>query len=213
MASRSNPECRRARGAPALRPLLGGAAWAAAAASALAAPLEVTVADAQGRPLAEAVVFLESPAARAASRPLPAAEIVQQNRRFVPEVSVVTVGTAVAFPNRDTVRHHVFSFSPTKRFEIKLYVGSPAAPVVFDRPGISVLGCNIHDEMAAWVVIVETPWYARTDAQGRARLPDVPAGAYQLRTWHPGFVIGSPALQQGVMVGSEPLRVAVRTPG
>jgi hypothetical protein len=123
---------------------------------------------------------------------------------------VVTVGTAVDFPNRDTVRHHVYSFSPAKRFELKLYVGKPEAPVVFDRPGIAVLGCNVHDQMAAWVVIVETPWFARSDAQGRARLADVPAGRHQLRTWHADFAVGAPALSQPIEVGSVPMRLAVR---
>jgi plastocyanin len=197
-----------------------GAAWRcrlavaglAVAGAAAAAPVEVSVTNAAGQPLADAVVWVESAAARAAARPLAGVEVVQQQRAFVPEVSVVTVGTPVAFPNRDTVRHHVFSFSPAKRFELKLYVGTPAAPVVFDRPGVSVLGCNIHDDMAAWVVIVETPWFAKTDAQGRARLPEVPAGRHQLRAWHSAFVVGAPALQQPLVVGSEPLRVAVKTP-
>jgi len=178
---------------------------------ATAAPVEVSFTNAAGQPLADAVVWVESAAARAAARPLAGVEVVQQNRAFVPEVSVVTVGTAVAFPNRDTVRHHVFSFSPAKRFELKLYVGTPAEPVVFDRPGVSVLGCNIHDDMAAWVVIVETPWFAKTNAQGRARLPDVPAGRHQLRAWHSGFVVGAPALQQPLVVGNEPQRVALKT--
>lgn len=180
------------------------------AAGAAAAPLEVTVADAAGRPLADAVVFVESAAARAAARPLAGIEIGQAQRRFVPAVSIVTVGTAVDFPNRDMVRHHVYSFSPAKRFELKLYVGKPEAPVVFDRPGIAVLGCNVHDDMAAWIVIVDTPWFARTDAQGRARLPDVPAGRHQLRTWHADFAVGAPALSQPLEMGSAALRVAVR---
>lgn len=179
---------------------------------AAAAPVEVTVTNGAGQALAGAVVWVESAAARAAARPLSGVEVVQQNRSFVPEVSVVTVGTPVAFPNRDSVRHHVFSFSPAKRFELKLYVGTPATPVVFDRPGVSVLGCNIHDNMAAWVVIVDTPWFATTDAQGRARLPEVPAGRHQLRTWHSGMAVGVPALQQPLTLGAEPLRVAVQVP-
>jgi len=205
VASPSSPERARAwRRALAA----AGLAWAGLA---TAAPVEVSVTNAAGQPLADAVVWVESAAARAAARPLAGVEVLQQNRAFVPEVSVVTVGTPVAFPNRDTVRHHVFSFSPAKRFELKLYVGTPAAPVVFDRPGVSVLGCNIHDDMAAWVVIVETPWFAKTDAQGRARLPDVPAGRHQLRTWHSGFVVGAPALTQPLAVGTEPLRAVVKT--
>ncbi len=187
------------------------AGWpAVVSAAALAAPVEVVVTDAAGAPLADAVVFLESSAAKAAARPLPGVDIVQVQREFRPLVSVVTTGTAVNFPNLDTVRHHVYSFSPVKRFEIKLYVGTPAAPVVFDQPGIALLGCNIHDNMTAWVVIVETPWFAKTDAQGRARWPQVPAGRYALRTWHASFAVGDPALSQPVEVAAAALQVGVR---
>lgn len=178
------------------------ACWATAAAASTA--VDVTVTDAAGRPLAGAVLWVESAAASDAARPLAGAEVMQQNKTFVPEVTVVTVGTAVRFPNRDTVRHHVYSFSPAKRFELKLYVGTPEQPVVFDRTGIAVLGCNIHDAMAAWVVIVDSPWFATTDAQGRARLPSVPAGSHQLRTWHPDFPVGVPARAQALAVPGAP---------
>jgi plastocyanin len=179
---------------------------------AAAAPVEVQVSDAAGQPLEGAIVFVESPAARAAARPLPPIDVVQVGRQFQPQVSVVTAGTAVNFPNRDTVRHHVYSFSPAKRFELKLYVGTPAEPVVFDKAGIAVLGCNIHDNMAAWVVVVETPWFARTDARGIARLPEVPAGAHLLRTWHADFAVGAPALSQPLNVAATALDVQVRLP-
>lgn len=142
------------------------------------AGLEVRVVDAAGKPVAGAVVHIESPEARQAAKPLTGIEIAQAGKAFVPTVTVVPVGTPVAFPNRDTVRHHVYSFSPTKRFEIKLYVGTPANPVIFDRPGIAVLGCNIHDQMAAWVVVVETPWYGQTDRDGRWQPRDIPPGSF-----------------------------------
>ncbi len=175
-----------------------------------AAPVEVTVTDAAGRPLAGAVVFVESAAAKAAARPLAEVEIVQRDKAFVPEVAVVTTGTLVSFPNRDTVRHHVYSFSKAKRFELKLYVGTPEKPVLFDTAGIAVLGCNIHDQMVAWVVIVDSPWFARTDAQGRAWLPEVPAGRHQLRSWHPDFPVGAAAASQAITVERSPLQLAVR---
>lgn len=177
------------------------AAWLAGAGLAVAAPLDVRVSDAQGRPLAEAIVFLESPAARAAVKPLPGVEIAQHGRQFQPQVSVVTVGTEVAFPNRDTVRHHVYSFSPAKTFELKLYTGKPAKPVNFDRAGVAVLGCNIHDQMVAWVLVVETPWFARTDAQGRVRL-EAPSGVYKLRAWHADLAPGEPAVEQALQLGA-----------
>jgi plastocyanin len=169
--------------------------------AALAATVEVQVADGSGRPLPGAAVFLESREARAAAKPGPQVDVVQANRQFQPPVTLVTVGTAVNFPNRDTVRHHVYSFSPTKKFEIKLYVGTPAAPVVFDNPGIAVLGCNIHDTMAAWVLVLETPHHGLTGADGRASLAGVPAGSYRLRAWHP-------SLPAGTAVWDQPLQVA-----
>lgn len=164
--------------------------------TAAAATLTVTVRDAAGRPLPDAVVTLDSDAARAAAAPMPGAAIVQKDRRFVPAVTVVTAGTAVSFPNEDTVRHHVYSFSPAKTFELKLYTGTPAAPVVFDKPGVAVLGCNIHDQMAAWVVVVQTPYHARTGADGVARLDGVPPGRYRLRGWHASLPPEAPPADQ-----------------
>jgi plastocyanin len=168
--------------------------------SAQAAPVEVRVTDTAGKPLRGAVVFLESREAHEQVKSLQGIDIAQAERQFVPTVSVVTVGTSVNFPNRDTVRHHVYSFSPVKRFEIKLYVGTPAAPVVFDQPGIAVLGCNIHDQMAAWVVIVDTPWFGRSGADGRWSSAQVPPGQYRLRTWHSNLPVGAPAADQPIKV-------------
>lgn len=180
-----------------------------ATAAAQAAPVTVQVADAQGKPIAGAVVYLESPAAARAVKPMEGVEVVQAQRKFVPAVSVVTLGTAVQFPNLDTVRHHVYSLSPTKRFELKLYIGKPESPVVFDKAGVAVLGCNIHDQMVGWVVIVDTPWHARTDDDGRA-LIEAPAGAYRLRTWHTGLAVGAPALDQPLVVAAAPVAASVR---
>ena len=182
-------------------------------ATAWAGTVEVRVSDAAGKPLANAVVFLESREAKAASKPATGVEIAQVDRQFVPQVTVVPVGTAVSFPNRDTVRHHVYSFSAVKKLEIKLYVGTPAAPVVFDQPGIGVLGCNIHDNMAAWVVIVETPWYGQSNADGRVAWPQVPPGTYRLRTWHPSLAAGAPAADQALKVEAGALQVAVKLAG
>jgi plastocyanin len=184
-----------------------------AAPAAWAAPVELRVTDPAGRPLVGAVVFLESAEARQAARPLQGIDIVQADKAFVPAVTVVTPGTAVRFPNRDTVRHHVYSISPVKTFELKLYVGTPANPVVFDRPGVAVLGCNIHDTMVAWVVIVETPWFGQTTADGRWRWAEVPPGSYRLRTWHPGLPVGAPAADQPLRVEAGGAQAAVRLEG
>lgn len=151
----------------------------------------VNVVDDKQQPVAGAVVFLESAAASAALAAQTAqhgvagnANIIQRDKTFVPEVTVIPKGTAINFPNEDTVRHHVYSFSAVKPFEIKLYVGTPAAPVLFEQSGVAVLGCNIHDHMIAWVVVMDTPYYAQTAADGAVTLSDVPAGTYQLRVWH-----------------------------
>lgn len=180
--------------------------------SAGAATVEVEVLGRDGKPVPEAVVFLESAAARAASRPLQGVEIEQADKRFTQRVTVVPVGTAVSFPNRDKVRHHVYSFSPAKSFELKLYIGTPANPVVFDKPGIAVLGCNIHDTMAAWVVVVETPYHGQTAANGRVRLADVPPGSYRLRAWHADLPVGAPALEQALQLPAPGAQAQVRLP-
>ncbi len=192
---------------------LGLAAGAfALAGAAAAASVDVQVLGHDGKALPGAVVFLESREARAAVKPVSGSEIAQVDKQFVPRVSVVPVGTAVQFPNRDKVRHHVYSFSPAKTFDLKLYIGTPANPVVFDRSGIAVLGCNIHDKMVAWVVVVETPHFGRTDAQGRLRLDNVPPGSYQLRTWHADLPVGAAALEQPLTVGAQGGATTARLP-
>jgi plastocyanin len=199
-----------------LRPLLHAALLVAVCAlPALAWPaaVEVRVLDGAGKPLTDAVVFLESREARAAVKPATQVDLAQANKQFDPQVTVVPVGTAVNFPNRDKVRHHVYSFSPVKKFEIKLYVGTPAAPVVFDQPGVAVLGCNIHDQMAAWVLAVATPWFGKTGADGVVRLPQVPAGSYRLRTWHASLPVGAPAADQALVVEAAAQQLVLRLAG
>ncbi|MBC7957142.1 MAG: methylamine utilization protein [Cytophagales bacterium] len=164
--------------------------FVALATAAQAAAVTVSVTDEAGRPLANAVVMLESATGKLAVKPMPQVDIAQAKNQFTPQLTVVTVGTAVNFPNFDTVRHHVYSFSPIKTFELKLYAGVPNSPVVFDKPGAAVLGCNIHDRMAAWVVVVDTPHHARTSDSGQVKLDGVPAGNYRLLAWHAGVPAG-----------------------
>ena len=187
--------------------------WALVMPLAQAATVAVQVQDSAGKPLPGAVVFLESREARQLAKPLASAEIAQAGRQFVPRVLVVPAGTAVTFPNRDTVRHHVYSFSPNKQFELKLYTGTATNPVVFDKPGIAVLGCNIHDNMTAWVVVVETPFYASADAQGATSMRDVPAGNYRMRVWHPGLAVGAPAAEQALVVSTNDVTLNYRLGG
>lgn len=178
--------------------LAGG--MVAMAGLAQAASVQVDLTDAAGKPLADAVVFLESAEARRLVKPQAGVEMAQEKRQFVPVAMVIPVGTEVLFPNRDTVRHHVYSFSPAKKFELKLYTGTPSKPVLFDQAGVVVLGCNIHDQMAGWILVVETPYYASSPATGKAQIDNVPAGTYKLRAWHNRLPVGAPALEQALTV-------------
>jgi plastocyanin len=133
-----------------------------------------------------------------------AAIIDQINKRFVPRVSVVRTGTTITFPNSDRIRHQVYSFSQAKTFDLKLYAGSPKTPVEFDRPGLVVLGCNIHDTMVAFVGVVDSPYFAKTSESGSAVL-NLPAGRYRLRAWHPNAIAAIPARE--ITVAAAPLSI------
>jgi plastocyanin len=152
-----------------------------------AAALELELTDSAGKPLGDAVAVLEPAIGKAAVKPMADVQLSQAQKEFRPRVTLITTGTRVTFPNFDTVRHHVYSFSPVKTFELKLYTGVPGVPVVFDKPGVAVLGCNIHDYMVAWVFVADTPWSARSAGNGHARIDGVPPGDYRLRLWHPAL--------------------------
>lgn len=170
-----------------------------APASAPAGTLRAEVRGEGGEPLADAAVWVlprEAPAVSSApsdAQPGPPANrgeraeavVDQVDKEFVPFVRVVRRGTAVHFPNNDQIRHHVYSFSEAKTFEIPLYEGVPAEPVLFEKTGVVPLGCNIHDWMSAYVLVVDTPWFAVTGEDGTARIADLPPGDYEVRAWHP----------------------------
>jgi len=148
-----------------------------------AGEVTVTVTDNLGAPLANAVVYAE-PIGKTVPKPTSSGMVEQKNKQFIPLVTVIQSGSNINFPNRDLVRHHVYSFSPAKTFELKLYSGIPASPVLFDKAGTVVLGCNIHDNMLAYIHIVDTPYFAKTDDNGKVKLNDLPNGQYQLKVWH-----------------------------
>lgn len=177
---------------------------AAVADRAHAASWTLQVRDGSGQPLPDTVVAVEvkgqSPRAAAGT----SAQMSQRDRQFQPQLLVVQTGTSVSFPNFDTVRHHVYSFSPIKRFELKLYAGTPAEPVLFDQPGVAQLGCNIHDRMTAGIIVVDTPLFAITDAQGQVKL-DLPAGDHRVRLWRAALGNAAPL--------SQPLKVSAGAPG
>lgn len=173
-----------------------------ASAVAGAASVSVAFTDAGGNPLVDAVVMLEPVSGRLPVKPMAGVQIAQHELQFNPQVTVVTVGTPVMFPNQDTVKHHVYSYSSAKTFQIKLYAGVPHTPIVFDKPGVAVLGCNIHDGMLAWVVVTDTPLWARSTAGGRARVTDVPAGSYQMHVWHSSLADTTPPQLLPLTVGA-----------
>jgi plastocyanin len=175
-----------------------------------ATSVNVVATDAAGKPLADAVVMLEPVGARLPVKPMQGAQIAQQDLKFDPQVTVVTVGTPVLFPNEDTVKHHVYSYSAVKTFQIKLYAGVPHTPIVFDKPGIAVLGCNIHDDMIAWVVVTDTPLWGRSGANGQARVADVPAGSYQMHFWHSSLAETTPPQLMPLVVGTGDVEQRVR---
>lgn len=169
-----------------------------------ASSLEIHIATPGGKSVEDAAVVLE-PIAAIPPPPEARASIAQQDRDFVPYLTIVRAGTAIDFPNRDPLKHHVYSFSSAKRFEIKLYAGKPAQPVIFDKPGEVALGCNIHDWMEAYVLVVNTPYFAKTSVQGRARVGNVPPGRYRLRFWHPRQKSDLPARE--IEIGGRPAKL------
>ena len=185
------------------------------AGSAVAAGLQFQVHDASGNPLPDAVLYAVPESGPQSARNAPLVTIEQNGRKFVPLVTVLQTGSQVSFPNNDTVRHHIYSFSAPKKFEMKLYSGTPGENVLFDKSGSVVLGCNIHDKMIAYIQVVDTPYFAKTDASGQARISSIPPGRYQLRAWHflqtqSGQNVSHP-LQVGAAGDSLQLRISTRS--
>ena len=181
-----------------LAALLSTGAWAA--------DLAAVVRDPRGQPVRDAVIVavpeggLPKPAGR------PRLEVVEQiDQEFQPRVKAVLVGSPVSFPNRDPVRHPVYSFSQPKRFDLPLYVGTPPNPVVFDTPGVVTIGCNIHDWMVGYIYVAESPYFATTDATGAATLPGLPSGPYAVRVWHPQLAAAEESTQRrlGLQAGAQ----------
>jgi plastocyanin len=157
-----------------------------------AADVQTTILDASGKPVVGAVFIASSANANGASRASPqpnhaTAIMDQMNKEFVPEILVIRTGTAVLFPNSDSVAHQVYSFSPAKRFELPLYRGRPHSPQIFDKPGVVTLGCNIHDHMVGYIVVTDSPYFGQADVQGRATLKGLAPGAYRIGVWQPRF--------------------------
>jgi plastocyanin len=171
--------------------------------AALAGLVTVNVAlKSGGSPEDTVIVFDPLDATPAASHDM--AQIDQVDKKFVPRVTIVRSGTAITFPNSDRIRHQVYSFSPAKEFSLKLYAGSPKTAVLFDQPGLVVLGCNIHDKMVAFVGVVDSPYFAKVLPSGSAEV-NLPAGRYRLRVWNPNLTAA--LAPQEISVRTAPLAI------
>ncbi len=164
------------------------------------ATLVVSVQTPEGHALPGAVVTvrpLEGPPRHAT----PVRAVMDQvNRSFAPDLLVIPVGSTVECPNSDSVSHQIYSFSAPKRFQLPLYRGRPYPPVRFDQPGVVTLGCNIHDEMLAYLLVTDAGWYGRTN-EGGSWSTELPHGRYRVELWHPRLRDNETDLARELTVG------------
>jgi plastocyanin len=137
-----------------------------------------------GRPAADVVVWLDAPGAPRA--PETRLVIEQRNMQFTPRVMAARVGSTIELPNNDRVFHNVFSFNHGKPFDLGLYPTGATKRITLDRPAVNRLYCNIHPHMAAYIVAVDTPYFATTNKAGAFTIPGVPAGEYTYHAWRSG---------------------------
>jgi hypothetical protein len=167
--------------------ILSGATMLLATSVAQAGDLDLKIVDSTGRPVSDAVVTVR-PAGGVPDSPIRfpwGTTMVQENIAFAPHVLIVPVGATVRFPNRDKVRHHIYSFSKPAKFEIKLFGKDEARSYVFKTAGAVALGCNIHDQMSGFIKVVDTPFAAKSGGNGMVRIPGLAAGTAQVTIWHP----------------------------
>ncbi|MFZ6864091.1 methylamine utilization protein [Undibacterium sp. Ji67W] len=172
-----------------------------------AAEMVATTLDKNGNPIADVIVYATPlhgsvpPVTKTAT-----AVISQSGMQFSPYVTAVRVGTAVEFPNYDKMEHHVKSFSAAKEFEIKTYEkGVTPPPVLFDKAGMVVVYCLLHNWMRAYVLVLDTPYFAKSDGNGFVKLENVPVGDYKLEAWHPNMGSIKPPLSRNVKIGTDNL--------
>lgn len=167
-----------------------------------AATVTITVVDSKGEKVDNAVVTVTDPTNPSAGK-VNDGTVTQIDKEFVPFVIAVEQGAKVSFPNKDSIRHHVYSFSDAKQFEIPLYSGTPGEPVAFDKPGVVALGCNIHDWMSSYIYVSPTPYFGVTDQRGVATINQVPAGEFQVEVWHPELKGDVASTRQNLGVGED----------
>jgi len=168
-----------------------------------AAELDVAVSTTKG-PVAEAVVAIVAHGGAPIARdPAPATKIIdQKNEAFIPFVEIFRLGDSVVFRNSDQTRHHVYSFAPARQFEFVLTPGQSSAPLRLEHAGAIAVGCNIHDHMITYLYVADAPWVERTGSDGKARVPVLPPGDYDVSVWHPLLRPGRDAPQQALHVGA-----------
>jgi plastocyanin len=193
-----------------VRGLFAFAAGLALTAPVAAATLTVRVLDTAGHPVRDAVVTLYPSVGARGPRTTGHYVVSQQNLQFHPFLTIVPVGADVSFPNFDNTKHHVYSFSPAKRFELKLFAKDQSRTVHFDKPGVVALGCNIHDQMSAFIVVTDSAWTARTNGQGLASFNDAPNAAGRVTVWHPYLRALGGTMQQAVAPGQRSANFSVR---
>jgi len=166
-----------------------------------AASLQIQLTDSHDRNAAGLGIVVDTTSTEPTSPTPPTAVIDQRHEQFVPRVSIVQRGTEVSFPNTDRVQHHVYSFSPAKQFELALYRGNEHPPVTFDQDGIVVLGCNIHDHMIGYVLVVDSSHFGFSDQAGRLSLDGLPNETVKVTVWHPDLGIDYGAVTRTVALG------------
>jgi plastocyanin len=165
-----------------------------------------------GTAIAGAVVFVQAPPSASPVTPRRMAVVDQVNKTFVPGVLPIVVGTSVRFPNHDQIHHHVYSFSPTKAFELPLYKGDDAPPVTFDKVGVVKIACNIHDWMSGIILVLPSPHFTVTGKDGRFVLDDMPNGSYTLVAWHELSKLKPEETAQTIQVGGAVSNVSFTLP-
>lgn len=166
---------------------------------------QITISSAEGLPLEDAVVEVYYDT-EVVNQPQEQ-NIYQRDAAFQPNVLTVPTGSYVAFPNEDTTRHHVYSFSPAKTFDLNLYLQETPPPVHFEQAGVVVLGCNIHDHMQAFIVVSDAPYAAKTDEAGALTLPALPPGQHRIRVWHPRLDDSQQVWWEGVIADTDQLEI------
>jgi plastocyanin len=150
-----------------------------------AADLNVSVLDPGGHGSAGIVLIAEPQFDVPAKRVSRTVIMDQRQKQFVPNIVVIQTGTGIDFPNSDQIEHQVYSFSPAKTFQLSLYAGHKYPPIVFDRAGLVVVGCNIHDQMIGYIYVTDSPYFGRSDDAGQWAVHDLPPGNYRITAWHP----------------------------